>query len=352
MAAKKKRAPARAKTAKKQPAKTKRAASAKKSKAPAAKKKAKAGQEAAIAPNDNISRMLNGYIPDELEGSPRFLDIVTWNIKWFNLQDERRIGVIADVMSEINADVFVLQEIEGGAMTPVVDLLRRSGAGYYKIAQGTTGGDQRVTILYDVEFVKATDTPSELFTDDPTVIGSSGTNKKIFPRRPMHAPLIVEAGEEEPFDFQLVGVHLKSQRPDEQGDNGSSQRREAAKRLSNWVTQDAVDQDVIIAGDWNAVASKPEFKPIRDLEEQGFVKFESFASQKEASHFFKNGKGTRLDYIVVSASASKVLADGQSRVVPWNDYLKDGAPALAAIVDRISDHMPVLARFYFSQPKK
>lgn len=297
--------------------------------------------------NDNITRALEGYIPDDLEGSDKFLDIVSWNIKWFNLQDERRIGVIADVMSEINADVFILQEIEADAMQPVADLLRRSGAGFYKVAQGTTGGDQRVTILYDIEYVKATDTPMELFDDDPTVlIGSS--DKKIFPRRPLHAALTVAAGDEDPFDFQLVGVHLKSQRADQNGDDGSTQRREAAKRLAHWMTNEAADDDVIIAGDWNAVSSKPEFKVIRDLEKDGLVKFESFADEHEASHFFKNGKGTRLDYIVVSAGAAAVAADGRSRVVPWSDYLKQGKAALPALIDRVSDHMPVLSRFYFS----
>lgn len=114
------------------------------------------------------------------------------------------------------------------------------------------------------------------------------------------------------------------------------------------MTSDAADEDVIIAGDWNAISSKPEFKVIRDLEASGAVKFESFASKNEASHFYKNGKGTRLDYIVISASAARASVEGLSRVIPWSEYLKTGKSALATIVDQISDHMPVLARFYFS----
>ncbi|MFY9736796.1 MAG: hypothetical protein WAL02_16950, partial [Rhodoplanes sp.] len=112
-----------------------------------------------VPENDNITRQLRDLVPDEFEGTDRFLDIVTWNIKWFNLADERRVGVIASAMSEINADIFILQEIEPGAMDPVAEMMKRNGAGYYKVAQGATGGDQRVTILYDIEFAKATTAP-------------------------------------------------------------------------------------------------------------------------------------------------------------------------------------------------
>lgn len=319
-----------------------------------AKKNSKSPKKVSLqrtpAENDRISEALNGFIPDALEGTDRFLDIVTWNIKWFNLQDERRLGVIAQIMSEINADVFILQEIEAGAMDPVADMLKRNGAGYYKIAQGSNGGDQRVTIMYDMEFVRTTANPSELYTDDP-VVDTGATRKPIFPRRPLLTPLTVKAGEEEPFDFHLVGVHLKSQRQDRNGDDGSNQRRAAAERLAHWMTTEVPDDDAIIAGDWNAVSSKPEFKVIRDLEAAGQVRFESFAAQNEASHFFKSGKGTRLDYIVVSAGASKVAKD-RSVVLPWTEYLKQGPSALASIIDTVSDHMPVLSRFYFEDKNR
>ncbi|MFY9991858.1 MAG: endonuclease/exonuclease/phosphatase family protein [Rhodoplanes sp.] len=300
-----------------------------------------------VPENDNITRQLRDLVPDEFEGTDRFLDIVTWNIKWFNLADERRVGVIASAMSEINADIFILQEIEPGAMDPVAEMMKRNGAGYYKVAQGATGGDQRVTILYDIEFAKATTAPMELFTDDPKVAVGS-TQKAIFPRRPLRASVTAYAGEDEPFDFELVGVHLKSQRQDRSGDDGSKQRKASAQHLANWMMNDAPDEDVIIAGDWNAVASKPEFSVIRNLESEGKAQFQSFNNGAEASHFFKSGRGTRLDYFVVSASAAAASPDGRSRVISWNALLREGKTAWRWIVDEFSDHLPVISRFYFT----
>jgi endonuclease/exonuclease/phosphatase family metal-dependent hydrolase len=300
-----------------------------------------------VPENDNISRELRDLVPDRLQGTDRFLDIVTWNIKWFNLSDEHRVGQIASAMSEINADIFVLQEIEPSAMDPVAELMKRSGAGYYKVAQGDTGGDQRVTILYDLEFTKTTATPVELFTENPKIPVGNG-QKSVFPRRPLHTSVTVFAGEEEPFDFELVGVHLKSQRQDQNGDDGSAQRQASAQHLTNWMLSETPDDDVIIAGDWNAVASKPEWEVIRDLEGEGKIKFESFNNGAEASHFFKNGKGTRLDYFVVSASAANVSPDGASTVIDWNALLREGKTAWRWIVDEFSDHLPVISRFYFT----
>ena len=115
----------------------------------------------------------------------------------------------------------------------------------YKVAYGTTGGDLRVAFMYDMEWIKASMNISELFVENPTV-PVSGRQKPVFPRLPLHSTFVAYR-EEQPFDFHLVGVHLKSQRG-----GGQTQRAEAAKRLSEWVTTQTTDEDVIIAGDWNA----------------------------------------------------------------------------------------------------
>lgn len=42
-------------------------------------------------PNDHISNLLTDLVPDELQGTDRFLDIIAWNIKFFNQRDPQRI---------------------------------------------------------------------------------------------------------------------------------------------------------------------------------------------------------------------------------------------------------------------
>src|SRR5262249_9647622 len=137
-----------------------------------------------LAPNDHISQALNRYVPEKLAGTDRFLDVVNWNIRFFNELDPARVELISQIVAEINADILVLQEIAEGALDAVAEKLRAAGAGFYKVAYGRTGGEQRVAFLYDTEWVRAKDDFSELFSDEPNVL--PGTRKRIFPRLPFH----------------------------------------------------------------------------------------------------------------------------------------------------------------------
>jgi endonuclease/exonuclease/phosphatase family metal-dependent hydrolase len=277
-------------------------------------------------------------IPDDLQGTDTFLDVITWNIKFFNQRDPERVKTITSIMSELNADMFVLQEIEFGSLDPVAESLTRSGAGLYKAVYGTTGGDQRVAFLYDMEWVRASQDVEELFSDDSPTIGS----KAVFPRLPLHAKFVARH-DEEPFDFHMVGVHLKSQRG-----GGGDQRSEAAKHLASWLIRGTTDEDAIIAGDWNAPSDRPEWEPIRELEEANLVRFAAWNPNREASHLAKSGRGTRLDFIVTTAAAAGAVKVEGTEVIEFNQLLDERrADILPTLIDKISDHLPVVSRFFF-----
>lgn len=301
--------------------------------------------------NDNISRLLRSgdFIPDGLEGSDRFLDIISWNIKFFNDRDPRRVENIRIIMQELNADIFVLQEIEEGALDVIADMLTGAGSGLYKTAYGTTGGDQRVAFMYDTEWVKASTDIEELFAMENLTVEVDGVEKPVFPRLPLSATFTAYQ-EAEPFDFNLVGVHLKSQRG-----GGQQQRTEAANRLADWLEDEATDEDVIIAGDWNAPPDRPEWESLRQLEEQEEIKFISFnksGENFEPSYLSVSNRRSLLDLIVVSASVPEADIQQTAAVVNWNVLLESSSSSqtratLESLIDNISDHLPVLARFYF-----
>src|ERR1043166_3415553 len=184
-----------------------------------------------VAANDNLSGHLNRYVPESLRGTDRFLDLINWNIRWFNPRDAARLKRITQVFTELNADILVCQEIEAGALDAVADRLNATGAGFYKTAYGTTGGDQRVAIVYDTEWVRAKEDIAELFRDESPYLGH--TRKRIFPRLPLHSTFTGKATEGA-FDFHLVGLHLKSQRAND-GDDGTAQRQQSAERLAQWL---------------------------------------------------------------------------------------------------------------------
>jgi endonuclease/exonuclease/phosphatase family metal-dependent hydrolase len=296
--------------------------------------------------NDNLSRYLSDFIPDELEGSDRFLDIITWNIKFFNNRDPQRVEDIRSIMQELNADIFVLQEIEAGALDEVAEALTFAGAGLYKTAYGTTGGDQRVAFMYDTEWVKASVDIEELFLKENLIVQVDGMEKPVFPRLPLHTTFVAYR-EAEPFDFHLVGVHLKSQRG-----GGSEQRTLAAERLAQWITSEISDEDAIVVGDWNAPPERPEWEAIRKLESQGVLNFAGWNTadeENEASFLGSGNRRSRLDLIVFTETIQPP-EQTEATVINWNALLAtDFSPRiLETVVARISDHLPVLTRFYFS----
>ncbi len=81
-------------------------------------------------------------------------------------RDPKRVSLITSILQELNADIVVFQEIEENSLDIVAQNLIDTGAGLYKVAYGTTGGDQRVAIMYDMEWVKASEDIKELFADE------------------------------------------------------------------------------------------------------------------------------------------------------------------------------------------
>lgn len=289
---------------------------------------------------NNLDQLFKDFVPERLEGNDQYLDIVTWNIRFFNQREERRIHAVSNLMKEINADIFILQEIEEGSLDPVAQILTESGAGLYKTAYGTTGGDQRVAFVYDMEWVKASTPVTELFSNDRPKIG----DKDVFPRLPLHAKFVAHTSDStDPLDFEAVGVHLKSQRG-----GGGAQRTEAARYLASWLVQGRTDGDALIAGDWNAPADRPEWEAIRDLEERGLVHFRSWNANGEVSHTSRSGRGSRLDYILTTSDLARTAAEEGSTVIAFNELL-DRAE-FQQYFDIVSDHLPVVSRFYFTDP--
>jgi predicted extracellular nuclease len=324
---------------------------------------------------DRISRLLHAkrLVPAKYKGSDKYFDLVSWNIAWFDAKDPDRVKAITEVLSQINADVFVLMEIaQDGALDEVVEALAKKKAGFYSTYYGTTGGQQRVVLMWNRDWVRAKEDPGEVFADDnPLLPAEFGVGKqKVFPRLPVFGYFEVQPSQpgQEGFNFELMGVHLKAQGPSPKGYTGPEkrwgipQRTKAAKMLAKWLEdpREHYDSDVIIAGDWNAIPSEKEWAAIRALEKNERVRFESVNSSNEISHLVrlnaKGAAGSRLDLRLVTDSASANAVPEQSGVViQWSlfDHLDalSGAQRQALFTrlkKRFSDHLPVVSRFYLT----
>ena len=298
------------------------------------------------ASNDNISRRIGGLVPAALRGSDRFLDIVNWNIKYFTSGDPRRVRLVTLLMEEINADLFVLQEIEHGSLDGVVQALRDAHAGSYKVHYGATGGDQRIAFVYDTEWVKSKQDITDIFKEHND---ATPGRKKPFPRLPLYSQFTGRTSGKA-FDFHLMGVHLKSQRVAQGAtDAGDAQREAAAVRLARWMKAELDDeQDAIVMGDFNAPPDRKEWEALRELERTDKARFVSWNDKKEGSHFYKSGRNSRLDLVLVSKDADGNAVDKKAHVINWNDAFPK-TDLFNDIVTYISDHRPVISRFYFDE---
>ncbi len=310
--------------------------------------------------NDNLSKALKtliGGISNEYKGSDEFVDIISWNLRWFNHREKERLNNITQILKFLNADLFVFQEVQENSLKEVVHSLEKAGAGYYDVIYGTTGGGQRIAYMYDTEWIRTKDDIVELFGKGNV---KTGDNKDVFPRLPLYGYFISKSSiaARSGFSFQMLGVHLKSQMGD-----GSSQRRIAAEKLAHWLEKEAndVDSDTIIMGDWNKAPDDDDWSALHKLEADKKIKFKSINDSSDFSHLYYKNKaelGSRLDIAMVTSSASKQMAGKKTEIANWltiNDIVNTAPTRTAteinklldAIKDNISDHMPLLSRYFF-----
>jgi endonuclease/exonuclease/phosphatase family metal-dependent hydrolase len=302
--------------------------------------------------NDHISQEFMDIIHPDHVGSEKYIDIITWNIWYFDNKNPARVELITDVLDRLNGDIFVFQEIEEGSLDVVAEKLYDRNAGNYKVIYGTTGGDQRISIMYDRDWIRAKDDIKEIFTEKKI---TTPEGKQVFPRLPLCAYFTSKSDQFRPFDFQLVGLHLKSQRG-----GGFEQRKLAARNLKRWLVQKAplVDADVIMLGDWNEPPESKTWKAFHDLEKAKKASFRAINNSSSISHLMyesKNHLGSRLDLVAVSMAAFPEMGK-PPQVVRWKslDSLLNKSPKAREIKDyftrlrvNLSDHMPVVTRFYF-----
>jgi endonuclease/exonuclease/phosphatase family metal-dependent hydrolase len=307
-------------------------------------------------PNDHISELLGG-VDQKYVDRDDFLDIVQWNLRWFNSKDKDREDKIKQVLSVLNSDIFVFQEIEDKSLDNIAQALTEEGRGSYKTAYGTTGGQQRIAIMWDMDWVRTKDEIRELFGKN-NVTTPSG--KDVFPRLPLWSYFFCKStiSNQRGFDFQLVGLHLKSQLDREGTGEDKLQRTLSAAKLSDWLTKAAanLDADSILLGDWNKPPDSEEWDAFRRLEKDAYVRFSEINDPTNFSHLYyrnRNNVGSLLDLRVVTSPFAKEMnkIGGTVHWLALDDLLGSNKTAgevkkiINEIKNEITDHMPVLTRF-------
>ena len=337
--------------------------------------------------NDNLSKALADLVPDEFRGTDRYLDVVQWNLEWFGAQkslakDKKRFGLVLDILTALNGDLFIFQEVTGpskdgrypGALDAVADELTKRGAGEYVVSYTDAGGEQRVAMMWDREWLrsKITRDPPDLF---PAGAYKMSDGKDPFAQRTpfygyfearipatSHEPDLKHGGGSNRFDFQALGVHLKAM------GEGHPQRLASAEVLAKWLTAEApkIDSDAFIMGDWNAPPDDSCWAPLHTLEQapQSKVVFQKINDPSDFSYLWLANRSdkyvSRIDLSAMTLSSMQQVVGKAAQVVHWKpiqDVLaqagditaKKVKDVMAQLKDSISDHMPVVTRFYFTE---
>lgn len=278
---------------------------------------------------------------------PGTIRVATFNIRMFpcnmNCECKQRFGfesctdkgeqrtnldMLAATINEIKADLIAVNEIldPEAFSTFAAEKLGPE----WQFIYAAEGGPQKVGFLYNSCVV----TPGtkqvfrEIFTGlvrkdhPPQCLGKRAS------LRPAFACHFLVNGTK--FDFQAVVVHLKS-------GPCPSVRRAQWKLIEKVVERlEAKDSDVLIMGDFNDAT-----KEGRNFAEFCRTKKFALATEAVACTHHGRGKGSTLDYILVSRSAQKHVVKGSeqpggpcrtgcSKSPEWKTYRK-----------AVSDHCPV-----------
>jgi len=332
----------------------------------------------APAENDHLTQAFTGaqLVPERYRGTDKFLDVVQWNLEWFGasksrLRDQNRFQLIFEILEALNADLFVFQEVvgrsgtEAGSLDPIAEALTRANAGDYRVEYSTAGGEQRIAMMWDRDTVRSKILPEDLF---PRGTHKTADGKDAFAARaPLYAYFAVREDAIEPgggtktFDFQILGVHLKAMT------EGHAQRLKSAEVLSAWLKDEApgTDSDTVILGDWNAPPDDPCWAPFHEMEQGpgASVKFREINDPSDYSYLWLRNRSdqflSRIDLTVMTLSSFQQVQGNAARVVRWQPVEETLARAggwksaqavrlLKRIKEEVSDHLPVISRFYWT----
>lgn len=264
--------------------------------------------------------------------SPQFskdeLVISTFNVEWLGdgVNDrkdrtENDYKFIAKIISELNADIVALQEIENkDAIKRILKYLKN-----YKYIISDNKSAQNLAYLYNSKL---------------KIINNYIYDKVDFADRSTR-PALVLVAKKNNFDFVISNVHFKStsryDNTKEKRERSISIRTQQAEKMSLFIDSilnSGKEKDVIIVGDFNDSPIRKKDPSLISL--INYNKGEFLTSELKSC---KNKSLYSIDHIFISNSVKNRFILSSERSYNFNlIYEKE-------ITSNISDHCPVSANF-------
>ncbi|HSE18653.1 MAG TPA: endonuclease/exonuclease/phosphatase family protein [Pyrinomonadaceae bacterium] len=302
-----------------------------------------------------LQRDVLAQIPDFCNGRS-CVQAGSFNIEWFGATDTSHhkhrsklaVSRIADLIADtLDLELVVLEEInsESEEYEWLSEFLKNRG---YELRSGTAGGEQRVVIAFDTDEVSLLNDNNgegvkEMNVRSSLDLGGGCQSSNL--RLPLYGKF--KAGE---FDFVLVGVHLKSQRKVD----GADDPVQCADDIRHAQAEDIVaalpgvmsalnDEDVLIAGDFNATLSDPSLSPL--FSSGGFVSLTQASRRGQGSNsisYLKEPFQEIIDHVLIRLANTTEWANTSTFIFnpPSNQTL------LGKYLKYTSDHAPVWTSFF------
>lgn len=275
-------------------------------------------------------------------GTDASLDVATWNIEWFGnanngpSNEDTQFDNVLDVISNAGIDVWAVQEI--AHVTRFNELVTALGPDF-EGTLATNSGEQRIGYIYNTQTVQVESVKHILESFEFE-----------FAFRP---PLQLEASITLPdttLDITFIVAHMKAF-----SDAASYERRvDASSRIKNHIDFTTLeDEPVIVLGDLNdellnstfANQTSPYENFILDTENYTVLTLplEESGAGSFCNNAFCTSTGSFLDHIIITNELNAAFVENSAGFIP------DLQVAINLFGSSTSDHLPVVARFDFSQ---
>ncbi len=277
--------------------------------------------------------------------------VATWNMKWLGTNSGNQLDAVENVEEYVNyilgtqATLFALQEIgathsiNGEPKCYYLDLILE------KINEGITNETERW--VYILDSINGNQRLAFLYKKDKWTVSDARSIKpgKSYSRirKPFLATVKAEGVNAE-LEFNYINIHFKAF----PGVKPRKQRKENIVQLLDWLENNNLDEDVLIAGDTNIFFGESELlQPIRDI---GYIVLhdnektsihDGVLSQRFDRFFSSSGLKNEIDSaksIVGNTDYIDVVKDNDSDIILWFD-------------ENISDHYPVVLNIDVSEER-
>ncbi|MFZ1430505.1 MAG: N-acetylmuramoyl-L-alanine amidase [Geminicoccaceae bacterium] len=283
-------------------------------------------------------------VVDTYRGNAHDVDIGFWNIEWLTNRYHEKLDKVAEIIADLNLDIWALSESSPEATRALVAVLNANWGMAYDCAFSepeAAAGKQTTTLIWNTQTINGTaeawpeDLDAILRADSRSLppLGPEAVHGAVFPRYPGLFKFAVVGREVEgatPFDFYLVPLHLKAM------GEGQLRRRLASQLLGYAVdklSERTGEQDWMIGGDVNATLASEDFA---DLTGRGYTPLGA-ADEHAGAFTYLKGPKSLIDHVFLSPNLSRTFGGD-------NFFIVARERSDLSYITQISDHRPVLVR--------